>query len=178
MTLLAVTDLPLAGVVTNLDPTMLQMLLDSAEAEIISRRGPVTGPLTDVRLGFVRLVGLSRPCADAGITTITEIASDGTQQVLDSTDWLIYPNMRHLVRLPYGTHGANRWDNWVQVVYTPRDDTAQRKRVQLGLVKLDLAYNGFNAQATQNESRSALADYYHARNALLNSFALTDGRVY
>jgi hypothetical protein len=176
MTLLAVTDLPLAGVVTNLDPTMLQMFLDSAEAEIINRRGLVGGPLTDTRLGFVRLVGLTRPCT--AITSITEIGSDGTQQVLDTTDWLLYPNQRHLVRLPYGTHGADRWDNWVQVVFTPLDDTAQRKRVQLALVKLDLAYNGFNAQATQNESRSALNDYHSARQAILNSFALTDGRVY
>src|SRR5215831_835721 len=176
MTLLAVTDLPLAGVVTNLDVTMLQMLLDGAEAEIINRRGPVAGPVTDTRLGMVRVVGLSRP--SSAVTSVTEISSGGVATVLDTTDWLQFPNQRSMVRLPYGTHGADRWDQWVQVVFTPLDDTAQRKRVQLALVKLDLAYNGFGSQATQNESRSALADYHAARESILRSFALTDGKVY
>lgn len=179
MTLLAPPDLPKFGVVSNLDSTALQTLLDSIESEIVARRGPAAGPITDFRFtNRLRTFRLSRPAASAaGISSVIEFAG-GVPTALATNDWVLHQNLMTMVRLSYGSNPRGRWPDQVQVVFTPRDDTAERKRVQVAVLKLDLAYTGWASQTTTNESRAALANYHLERAALLASFALTDEKSY
>lgn len=176
MSLLVAADLPKFGVVSNLDATALQTLLDSIESEIVARRGPATGPITDFRFANrLRTFRLSRPASS--ISSVIEF-SGGVATALAANDWALHQNLMTMVRLGSGSNPRSRWPDQVQVIFTPRDDTAERKRVQVAVIKLDLSYSGFASQSTQSEARAALANYHLERSALLASFALTDEKSY
>ncbi len=55
----------------------------------------------------------------------------------------------------------------MEVVYTPVDDTEQRKRVLLELVRLDLAQSGRLREAVGRDYDYAALDYGGHREALL-----------
>lgn len=139
---------------TLLDPTMfrehetttlpdeaLQRLLDAAEGAINRRFGSLAS-LTEHRRGGGLLLFLSRPAGT--ITSITERYGDQlglTDVVMDLTDYTLLPDGQTLRREWAGTHRADRWTDDVIAVYVPADDTAERIRVELALVKLDLTHN-------------------------------------
>ena len=178
---LAAADVKAAGVATNWSDAMLGVLLSSAKDEINARRGD-TGSATEQHLGGLRTFWLARPAKSAAdITSVVENDA-GALTTLSSNDWLLLPNLMTLVRLGYGDHPASRWAGEVAVTFTPVDDTNERKRVQLLLVKQDLAWSGFSSEAVNTgvggQSWAANPNYQIERAGILASFALTGERAF
>lgn len=150
---------------TSLTDDSLQMLLDATAAAIALRWGPVAGPLTERTTGGARVIFLRRPAAS--ITSVSELYA-GTGRALVATDWRLRSSGMSLLRLPV----RSDWGD-VEVVYVPTDDTAERKRIQLALMKLELAYSGLASQTDGSHSESQdTAGYSGEREAILNSYAL------
>ncbi len=137
-------------VTTTLSDSALQTLLDASEAAIVAAVG-ATGEVTEYlsahafygdalhRITVARQIGT--------IASVTEY-SGSVATVLDATDYRASGYV--LSRLPHGTHSQWAWSHRVAVVYTPADDTSERERVQLELVKLDLnAQPGLAAQSVE-----------------------------
>ena len=161
----------------NVTDDALQALLNAAETEINARRGALGDPIVERHFAGLRTFWLARPAASAGdIASIVEDEA-GALTTLASDDWYLHPNLMLLVRLKNGTHPSSRWASEVVTTFTPLDDTSERIRVQVALVKLDLAFTGWASVSTQSEGRTALADYKAEREALLSSFALTTRRA-
>jgi hypothetical protein len=177
MTLLDPSDVKHAGVATNWDDSIIQVLLNSAESEITARRGPLGGTVTEQHLGGLRMFWLSRPASGpSGISSIVENVA-GSLTTLATDDWLLHPNLMTLIRLSTGTHRADRWCGEVLTTFTPRDDTDERKRVQLQLVKQDMAWSGYSSESVSTgaggQSWAANPNYQIERAGILASFALT-----
>ena len=169
-------------VTTTIPDAALQTLLDAAEAavlEVVGEPGDITEyiiarPVANgyapwgLSPGYNR-ISVSRPIAT--ITSVTEYLSDvGT--VLDGTDYRASGYV--LQRVPDGTNPRWYWGNRVTVVYTPQDETADRERVQIELVRLDLnARPGLAEQAVEGflerYSGAGLLNYSAERADLLAS---------
>lgn len=122
---------------TALEDDPLQVFLDAAEAEIVRSAGP-GGQTTELFGGGLRIISLSRP-ADS-IDSITETIYT-TVDTLAADDYLLYPGGYLIERLQTGTNGRWRWWGRVAVTYTPADEEALRKAIQVDLVKLALSYS-------------------------------------
>ena len=169
-------------VTTTLPDAALQTLLDAAEAailEVVGEPGEVTEYITarptgsgfapwGLSVGY-RRISVARPIAT--VTSVTEYLSDeGT--VLDTTDYRASGYV--LQRIPDGTHPRWYWGNRVVVAYMPQDETADRERVQIELVRLDLnARPGLAEQAVEGflerYSGAGLLQYSQERADLLAS---------
>lgn len=133
---------------TSLSDEELQRLLEAADLDIIANSGPL-GSLQDRRRGGGLYLFLSR--AAASITSVVERYGDLlglTDVTMDTSDYTLLPDRYTLRREWVGTHRNDRWADSVIVTYTVLDDTAVRERCQIGLVKLEIAYQpGLTAQA-------------------------------
>lgn len=159
---------------TTLPDTALQRLIDAALGAITTRYGPLTA-FTERRRGGGVLLFLSRPAAS--ITTVTERYGDPlgmTDVVLDATDYTLLPDGQTLRREWTGTHRADRWTDDVIIALVPADTTAERVRVAIGLVKLDLSHNpGLTAEKVGDweatYADNSAMNYGLEREALLES---------
>jgi hypothetical protein len=137
--LLSVADFKTFVPVPGVTDAALSTLLDAAEQAIVGRYG-ASGNVTEIHDdGGGLYIFLGRRAAS--ITSVTETFGDilGTADtVLASGDWILSNDGYSLKRLLTGTHPAGAWAPRVTVVYAAFDDTADRKRVQMELVKLDL----------------------------------------
>jgi hypothetical protein len=88
---------------------------------------------------------LSRPAASIG-TVIEDYW--GSETTLAADDYEVRSSGQTLRRLHTGTNPAYHWRGRVDVTYTPAVDADTRKRVQLELVKLDLAFSPTLASQT------------------------------
>lgn len=129
---------------TPLGDPALQVYIDAAEAAIVGRYGAIA-TFTDRRgrpdYQNGVLLFLSRRAGT--IVSVTERYGDVvgiTDVVLDPSDYTLLPDGMTLRREYTGTHPAARWTEVVVVVQTPYDDSAERLRVAIALVKLDLAH--------------------------------------
>jgi hypothetical protein len=117
---------------TSLEDDALERLLDAAEAAIIDRAGPNPTEDTDTATAEERhsprgdLLMLSR--VPGVIVSVTE----GTTEV-DPEKYAQRPGSAVLRRI------GRSWCGPVTVAYIPEGDLAERIRVQIALVKLDLA---------------------------------------
>lgn len=162
---------------TDLVDTALQRLIDAAEQAIATRYGSLA-PLTEVRRGGGSLLFLSRRAAS--ITSVTERYGDPlgvTNQPLDPTDWTLLPDGMTLRREYAGAlHPADIWQADTVVAYTPADDQAERTRVTIALVQLDVNNNpGLTAETvgdwSQTYADNSAMNYGLERDAILNSMA-------
>lgn len=150
----------------------LQTLINAAYTDILTRYGPV-GPVTlTVRSRYQQRIYLDRPAA--AVVSATEFYADpiGTGGVaLNSTDWRLSPDGTVLERWPFGSNPGDYWSERVELVLTPADDTAARKRIALLLVKLDLnASPGLVALSAGGEySETHDPNYVTNREAILAS---------
>lgn len=143
MTLLTVDELK-EHVTTSLVDAALQRLLDDAEAAITAFAGDVASATEIVNGGAAR-ISVSRPI-DA-VTAVVERDGSYSPVTLATDDWEQVGRFE-LARLRFGTNSSSHWRRPVRVTYTPVDDTATRKIVQLELVKLEIAYNPALASET------------------------------
>lgn len=165
---------------TTLEDEALQDYINAAEAAILGRYGPVA-EFTDRRgrPGYPggQLLFTSRRVGS--ITSVTERYGDVlgiTDIVLNPNDYTLLPDGQALRREYTGAHPADRWTDVVNVVYVPFDDTAERLRVAIALVKLDLAHNpGIVAEqigdysATYAPRTAGAANYDQEREAILTT---------
>ena len=146
MTLLTVDQLR-EHIVTSLVDDAIQRLLDDAEAAIVAYAGPV-GSITELVPGGGLNIVLSRPIDAAGdVASVIERATSSSPSTLATDDWALRGSFV-LERLRTGTNGASWWRDRVSVTYTPIDDTATRKIVQVDLVRLEIAFNPALASET------------------------------
>lgn len=148
---------------STVDDAALQVLIDAAYDEIED-----VAPSTPVN-ELIRVHGDLLMLAYE-VSSIVAIIEDGVTLAAD--DYEVRSSGRTLRRLVTGTHPAYAWRGTVDVSYVPEADTATRKRVQLALVKLDLAFSpGLASQTigTWTEAYVAGKPYAEQRSDILAS---------
>ena len=132
----------------DLDDTELQRIIDSVEEEMVDKYGPhttQTDELDESRLSNVLF--LSRRAS--AIVTVTEeyrAGGDVDSTVLSADDYDLTEEGERLRRLSSGTNPASTWGDTVIVTYTPRDETSKREGVLIAMVKLDVQFQGLEAE--------------------------------
>lgn len=162
-------------VTTTLGDDALQRLLDDADEAIIERAGPAIDDylVTSVTEWFSPhgdRIMLSRRASS--IVEVLEHAQRETPTTLGADDYELSASGTILRRLRGGTNSATRWHPDVSVEYAPYSDAANRQRVQLALVKLDIASNpGLASQTvgawTEQYSANSVWNYQVEREAIL-----------
>lgn len=148
---------------TDLDDIALQRVIDRLDADLVSRIGPHSGPLTEVVPGKTPSVYVRRPIATvAGVREGDVIDADATT-LTAGLHFRLWAAEGRLERLPAGALFATV----VEVVYTPVDDLDRRKRVLLELVRLDLAQSGRLHESVGRDYGYTALDYAAQRDALL-----------
>jgi len=151
-------------VTSSVSDSSLQILVDAAYLAI----DDTIGPQGDVKEYFtVRgdLIMLSRRAAS--ITAVSEDVT-WTALALAADDYELRPAGQMLVRLRTGTNPRWQWCGRVDVTYRPPDDTANRVRVAIELVKLEFAFSpGLASQTigTWSEAYSNSAKSYPEQRA-------------
>lgn len=166
--MLAVADLR-RRITTALEDSDLQGLLNAAY-QAIDGRVP-SGPQTELlRVDAGDLVVLSYPAR-----SITSIRDRGVD--LDPDDWAqLSPTL--LRRLATGPHPARHWHR-PEIAYLMTADEAERDRIAIALIQLDLTYKpGLTGQRLGEWSESysqATGSYPAEREAILSSYAPSGG---
>ena len=120
---------------TSLTDDRLQELLDAAEQDIIDAAGDSSSQTEHAKGGHSWLV-LSRPVGT--VSSVTERADTSSTLVLSADDYRV--DGYRIKRLTTGTNPRSWWDGLVKVVHAPASTAAERKRAQVALVNLELAY--------------------------------------
>lgn len=124
---------------TSLPDAAVQRLLDANALAINERGGPIGSLALVLTPRRDRFLFLDRPIAS--VTSILEYFNDpvGISGItLDSTDYRIQNAGTILERWGYGTHPADWWSDRVELTYVTVDDSAERNRVLIKLMQLDL----------------------------------------
>jgi hypothetical protein len=112
---------------------VLERLLDAAVESIDARIGTEAETTNELLRPSGSLVALSRRATAVSSVIEAEVA-------LDAADYELRSGGRLLQRVNAdGDRVA--WSGWVEVTYTHYSDEAERNRVAIGLVKLDLNNN-------------------------------------
>lgn len=115
---------------TTLGDTELGILVAAAYDAITERYG--AAEVTERRRGTSgRVLMLAHRAAE-----IEEITEDGTE--LDEDDYALRPGGRLVERKDDGPHPCARWRGYVDIVYQNGIADAQRDRVAVALVQLDV----------------------------------------
>lgn len=151
---------------TDLGDDALDRLIDDADAEIIRMHGEHTTQTEQLLGGNVFLI-LSRPASS--ITTVTEILKGtlpDSETTLSADDYDLWPDGRRLERLGDGTNQRETWGDVIEITYTPTDETAQRTRAEIDLVKLAIEYKGLNSEGI-GDHKVSFVDYEDERSKIL-----------
>lgn len=155
--------------ITALSDDHLRRLMDSAEAAITEHLGPMATNADHPVVERHRVRGprvlLGRRASE--ITSITEGST-----TLDPDDYSLRASGNMIDRINTGTHPSLSWRHEVVVTYTPFGTFADRARVQLELVRLDIAFTpGVSSQSIGpwSESYSSGKSYIEQRSDILGS---------
>lgn len=150
---------------TTLSDESLLILLDAAAQAIITALG-YSGETTEwLRGSMGPLLMLSRPAL-----SVTAVVEDSTTLAIN--DYQLSASGNVLRRTQTGDHPRTAWRGPVDVTYLPRDDYAERQRVQRELVALDLSFQpGLAGQTigTWSETYAQSEPYATQRAAILAS---------
>ena len=165
-----------AHVETDRSDDALNTLIADAEASLVIRYGAnypgpvtVTRFLADLSLVTPTMLYLERPAAS--ITSITEFWGDPFREietVLAPSDYRVHYGGRAVERLGNATNPRWLWGHRVDFSYVPVDDTPQRKRICIDLVKLALRYNATKEVVAGDFREFAYDDYTQERSNLLD----------
>jgi hypothetical protein len=170
----SVAQLRAFGVTTALADGTLQTLLNGAFSAIDAAIGPA-GELVELLSARGDLLKLNRRAAS--VAEVVERAP-WSPITLATDDYELSRSGRILTRLRTGTNPSWCWRGRVKATYLPVDDTAQRIRVAVALVKADIAYNpGLASQTigTWAESYDLTVPYPEQRAAILASLSDSAG---
>ncbi len=160
---------------SSLEDEALQLLLDAAEQAITSRYGELGTPVVETLDGGQSYLFLRRRAA----SIVSLVETNGmTDTTLAIDDWRIRGDGVSILRLPLGTNKQDRWGAPVTVTYVPLDDEADRKRVQMELVKLDQDYApGVTSETigawSEQRVQSSVWNYQAERAAIIESLVNT-----
>lgn len=164
-------------ITTALSDSALQALLNAAVAAINDVLGE-PGEVVEVQ---TRISGDLLPLARRAGSITSVVEGDGASPVtLAGNDYELSSTRRYLRRLTTGTNPRWQWRTRVRTTYVPVDDTADRARAAVALVKLDIVHNpGLAAQsigtwAEQYTSNSAF-NYELERASILSSLETVAG---
>lgn len=129
---------------TTLDDDTLESMLDAAELAIT---GEIGSP--DEVQEYLR--------ASGDLIILSRVASELTAVIenditLDEDDYELRADGQTVRRLRTGPNPASRWRGRVDWTYVPADDIAERERVQVALIELELNY-------TPGESSERIGDW-------------------
>lgn len=110
---------------------VLEALLAAALEAIDGRYGPSGGTHREHLRPFGEWVRLGRRAYELGAVT------DGGDAV-DAADVELWPGGRYVRRL--SDDEPTDWTGWVDVTYTPLSEAAERDRIAMALVKLDVSH--------------------------------------
>ncbi|HUW17467.1 MAG TPA: hypothetical protein VMW94_10345 [Actinomycetes bacterium] len=125
-----------AYVTSTLSDAVLQTYLDAAMEAIDDVLGPVAMK-ERINVSYGELVRLGRKAAS--ITSVVEDARSSSL-TLAADDYELTDSGEVLYRLHDGTNPRYTWHSRVDVTYVREDDVADRIRVAVALVRLDLTY--------------------------------------
>jgi hypothetical protein len=159
-------------VATTLSDAVLQALLDAALSAIDDAIGP-----PGERADLVTVDGDLLPLAFRAerITSVVENARY-SPLTLAADDYELSDSRRMLIRLRTGTNPSSCWRGRIRPTYVPVDNTAERIRVAVELVKLAITFSpGLASQSigTWSEAYQTGVPYSEQRAAILAS--LSDG---
>jgi hypothetical protein len=120
-------------ITTGLSDDAVLGLLDAAEHDL----GSIDAVTERKDGGYAALV-LDRRVGT--ITTVKEDIDTAAPLTLSSNDYRVDGYILH--RLDTGTNPRWTWNGEVEVIHTPADDLAERKRAQVALIRLDLSIQG------------------------------------
>ena len=130
--LLTVTELR-TFITTSLSDAAVALALDAAEADLGSMEA-----VTERKGGGFAALVLDRRVGT--ISTVKEDIEETSPLTLASDDYRVDGYILH--RLDTGTNPRTTWDGEVEVIHTPADDLAERKRAQVALLRLDISGPG------------------------------------
>lgn len=145
---------------------VLERLLDAALQAIVERFGPASESLTETLVPVGSLVYLSRRAE-----SVTSVRDGLT--LLDYTEYELVGGGKRLRRLNDAGDPMN-WVGRVEIEYAPYGDDAERDRVTIALVNLDLnAQPGLSGSTVGSwatlQSNNSAWNYRKEREALLAS---------
>jgi hypothetical protein len=167
----------LRGYVTSgLSDAVLQTYLDAAMEAIDDALGPLNCK-ERINVGHGELLRLGRPAAS--ITSIVEDARSSAL-TLAADDYELSDSGQLLYRLHTGTNPRYTWHSRVDVTYVREDDTAERIRVAVALVQLDLTHApGLAGQTigtwSENYASNSVMNYQIERELILASLTSSIG---
>lgn len=144
---------------------VLTDLLAAAQAAITARYGSDTASRSEYLRPFGQWVRLSRPAS-----AISSVIEGGT--TVDAAEYEIWSQADYVRRLD-SSGNVSAWTGWVEVTYTPTSEDAERDRVTIALVDLDInrhpgltgiTVGPWSEQYTQDDE-----SYRKAREAILSS---------
>lgn len=160
-----------AHIETDLTDEALGRLLDDAEAEIVSQYGEIATQVdTFEEQCLATAIFLSRKAVT--ITTVTEELKGGDEYdetVLSANDYKLRYENRQLERLADGDNPRRTWGDVVTVVYVPEDETSQRIRITIDLVRLAVQYNAAKSESI-GDYKITSVDYEKERAEILSRF--------
>lgn len=155
--------------ISSLSDDHLRRLMESAESAIIEAIGPLNAnadhPVVEHHRASGPLVMLGRRASS--VTSVLEGAT-----TLDPDDYQLRDTGTVLDRLNTGAHPSLRWSRDTVVTYVPFGTFADRARVQLELVRLDIAFTpGISSQSIGpwSESYGSGKTYVEQRSDILGS---------
>jgi hypothetical protein len=171
MTLLTVADFKQFNPNPGVEDDALQLLLDAAEDAIVARYGPVGASYVETVDGGYTYIFLRRRAT--AITGIVETVS-GTDTTLAADDYRLRADGVSVRRLGDGTNWRSYWGGPVAITYVPADDTNDRMRVQLELVKSMLTYEPGTTMEQigawlEQKASNSVWNTFTEREAILNS---------
>lgn len=158
---------------TPIPDMALQRILDDAENELEYRFGSAADNQTErfFPQGLTRFVYPSRRVDSIQeITEITDGPLGRTETVLSANDYQLTFNSQRIDRLPQGDHSRTNWGDEVVVVYTPYDDTLERDRIVIDLVRLALSYGGADSESLPDYSYRRDRSYQDEREEILKGY--------
>ncbi len=157
---------------TDLDDGEVQLLIDEANQDIISRFGPHANPAAPITVTVDasrrRSIDIIRPIDTAHPVVISETRYGDTAELVDA-DYRVLNGGRTLQRVMEGL-SSYAWGETVDVTYTPVADGNQRQEVIIGLVQLAVERLGVKSRKA-GDLTTEFVDYSAEREKLLKSLA-------
>jgi len=148
MSLLTVDDVR-ARISTSLKDDVLQSLINSEEAALVRRLGPVYAPATPIVENIAGVGGsvfLRRRIST--VSSVTEaIGAGDTPAAVAASGYKIWADEGRLERLPRGA----KWGEDVAVTYLPMDDRAEWRGALILLVTMALDFKALQSESVGGE---------------------------
>ena len=154
---------------TDLSDAALEIIVDAADADILSLYGPHSGPISEIVQG-----GALRLFPRQTIETLTSVSEWGYGKA--ESEAVSVGSDAYQVRFEgRGVECLQRyWAYNVKLTYTPVDQRAERRAVLVDMVKVDVVYEGLRSSRTGDSSLQHV-DHESERNGILNRLWTAQG---